>query len=183
MSWTDERVELLKKCWAAGESASQIQRRLNADRAYRALTRSAVIGKVHRLGLSRRDAGAAARKTSQANGKASPWRQAATKSKKFSTRPPRLPVAGFAAASNPLHDVARKQLADLADDECRWPVGDPLKAGFGFCARRREPGFAYCAHHAMRAHESPKVKTPPAVAPAAASSKPATHKKEFEPTA
>ena len=51
MSWTDERVELLKKMWSEGQSASQIAKGLGG------VTRNAVIGKVHRLGLSNRTAG------------------------------------------------------------------------------------------------------------------------------
>ncbi len=54
MSWTDERVELLKKMWTEGQSASQIAKELGG------VTRNAVIGKVHRLGLSNRVEGAAA---------------------------------------------------------------------------------------------------------------------------
>ena len=46
MSWTDERVEILTKMWAEGNSASQIAKELGG------VTRNAVIGKVHRLGLS-----------------------------------------------------------------------------------------------------------------------------------
>ncbi|NBX08730.1 MAG: GcrA cell cycle regulator, partial [Marivivens sp.] len=53
MSWTDERVELLKKMWGEGQSASQIAKELGG------VTRNAVIGKVHRLGLSNRTTGAA----------------------------------------------------------------------------------------------------------------------------
>jgi len=52
MSWTDERVELLKKMWSEGQSASQIAKALGG------VTRNAVIGKVHRLGLSNRTGGA-----------------------------------------------------------------------------------------------------------------------------
>ncbi|MCB2126763.1 MAG: GcrA cell cycle regulator, partial [Rhodobacteraceae bacterium] len=52
MSWTDERVETLKKMWAEGQSASQIAKELGG------VTRNAVIGKVHRLGLSNRVGGA-----------------------------------------------------------------------------------------------------------------------------
>ncbi len=48
MSWTDERVETLKKMWGEGQSASQIAKELGG------VTRNAVIGKVHRLGLSNR---------------------------------------------------------------------------------------------------------------------------------
>jgi GcrA cell cycle regulator len=58
MSWTDERVELLKKMWGEGQSASQIAKELGG------VTRNAVIGKVHRLGLSNRSGGA-----TTANGK------------------------------------------------------------------------------------------------------------------
>jgi GcrA cell cycle regulator len=54
MSWTDERVELLKKMWSEGQSASQIAKELGG------VTRNAVIGKVHRLGLSNRTIGAPA---------------------------------------------------------------------------------------------------------------------------
>jgi len=51
MSWTDERVETLKTMWGEGKSASQIAKELGG------VTRNAVIGKVHRLGLSNRTAG------------------------------------------------------------------------------------------------------------------------------
>jgi GcrA cell cycle regulator len=61
MSWTEERVELLKKMWAEGASASQIAKELGG------VTRNAVIGKVHRLGLSNRNAGAPAQGPAAAN--------------------------------------------------------------------------------------------------------------------
>ena len=48
MAWTDDRVEVLKKMWGEGKSASQIAKELGG------VTRNAVIGKVHRLGLSNR---------------------------------------------------------------------------------------------------------------------------------
>ncbi|WP_101067767.1 GcrA family cell cycle regulator [Roseovarius salinarum] len=54
MSWTDERVEMLKRMWNEGQSASQIAKELGN------VTRNAVIGKVHRLGLSNRTGGPAA---------------------------------------------------------------------------------------------------------------------------
>src|SRR6056297_4364671 len=62
MSWSDERVELLKKMWGEGQSASQIAKELGG------VTRNAVIGKVHRLGLSNRNGsgGAAATGTDAA---------------------------------------------------------------------------------------------------------------------
>lgn len=51
MAWTDERVEQLKTLWIGGASASQIAKELGG------VTRNAVIGKVHRLGLSSRNQG------------------------------------------------------------------------------------------------------------------------------
>ena len=45
MAWTDDRVEILTKLWGEGLSASQIARELGD------VTRNAVIGKVHRLGI------------------------------------------------------------------------------------------------------------------------------------
>ncbi|MEM7721894.1 MAG: GcrA family cell cycle regulator [Pseudomonadota bacterium] len=69
MSWTDERVEILKKMWGEGQSASQIAKELGG------VTRNAVIGKVHRLGLSNRSGGASPAKAApakeQAEGKPS----------------------------------------------------------------------------------------------------------------
>ncbi len=66
MSWTDERVELLKKMWTDGQSASQIAKELGG------VTRNAVIGKVHRLGLSNRAGAAPAAAASPGNGAAAP---------------------------------------------------------------------------------------------------------------
>ena len=65
MSWTDERVELLKKMWSEGQSASQIAKELGG------VTRNAVIGKVHRLGLSNRASGSTSAKA-EAKPKAAP---------------------------------------------------------------------------------------------------------------
>lgn len=65
MSWTDDRVELLKKMWGEGQSASQIAKELGG------VTRNAVIGKVHRLGLSNR-AGSGAAAAAKPEPKAKP---------------------------------------------------------------------------------------------------------------
>ncbi|KPQ08165.1 MAG: autonomous glycyl radical cofactor GrcA [Rhodobacteraceae bacterium HLUCCA12] len=72
MSWTDERVELLKKMWTEGKSASQIAKELGS------VTRNAVIGKVHRLGLSSRgsDAGNSAPPASETPAPAAPAAEA-----------------------------------------------------------------------------------------------------------
>ena len=84
MSWTDERVETLKKLWIDGLSASQIAKQLGS------VTRNAVIGKVHRLGLA---------------GRATPSRPA-----KRPTRPARPAVV---AEAPPIKKVEVKDVKDL----------------------------------------------------------------------
>jgi GcrA cell cycle regulator len=73
MSWTDERVEMLKKMWGDGQSASQIAKELGG------VTRNAVIGKVHRLGLSNRTAGPVPAAKPESKAKAKPAPAAAAK--------------------------------------------------------------------------------------------------------
>jgi GcrA cell cycle regulator len=73
MSWTDERVEMLKKMWGDGQSASQIAKELGG------VTRNAVIGKVHRLGLSNRTAGPVPAAKPEPKAKAKPAPAAAAK--------------------------------------------------------------------------------------------------------
>jgi GcrA cell cycle regulator len=80
MSWTDERVETLKKMWADGQSASQIAKELGG------VTRNAVIGKVHRLGLSNRVGGAGGRDEAE---------------EEAPVAPPRVDVAAKPAAAEP----------------------------------------------------------------------------------
>lgn len=75
MSWTDDRVEVLKKMWTEGQSASQIAKELGG------VTRNAVIGKVHRLGLSNRAAPGAAAAKAEPMAKAAPAKSAAKKPK------------------------------------------------------------------------------------------------------
>lgn len=87
MSWTDERVETLKKMWGEGQSASQIAKELGG------VTRNAVIGKVHRLGLSNRagSGGAAAAKPA-AKEKPAPAPKMETKAAKPKAEPRTMPA-------------------------------------------------------------------------------------------
>jgi GcrA cell cycle regulator len=119
MSWTDERVELLKKMWGEGQSASQIAKELGG------VTRNAVIGKVHRLGLSHRASGSPAAKTPEPKEKPA----AAPKPKPDPKPAPRTEAARPAAAAPaaaptpaaeeraPVPVPARKQII---------PAGQPL---------------------------------------------------------
>lgn len=112
MSWTDERVELLKKMWGEGQSASQIAKELGG------VTRNAVIGKVHRLGLSNRTSGGPA--TAKADPKAKPAAPVEAKAKPApkteAARPVPAPEPEAEAAPTP-QVPARKQII---------PAGQPL---------------------------------------------------------
>jgi GcrA cell cycle regulator len=173
MSWTDERVDLLKSMWSEGKSASQIAKELGG------VTRNAVIGKVHRLGLSNRAApakdkpAAPAREKPVAAKPASP--QAAPKpaaeakpTDKPLNIPPRTPImtAGQPLPPQPstseiseeaLANVAaiekkakKLKLMELTERTCKWPVGDPATEDFWFCGLVSESGKPYCeAHNAV----------------------------------
>src|SRR5690349_13353232 len=124
MSWTDERIERLKAMWTEGLSASQIARSLGE------VTRNAVIGKVHRLGLAGR---AVAPRTERPR----PAPQAQPQPR-IQAAPPRVsplraePVVEEALEPMPTNAIT---VADLSASVCRWPIGDPAKVDFRFCGR------------------------------------------------
>lgn len=140
-TWNDERVELLKKLWGAGKTAAEIAQQLGDN-----ITRNAVIGKAHRLGLS---------------GRASPIQRKSKKTQENTPSP--KPRAGTAAhaeqvrlrkkANEPRPDGG-VGLPDLKDRMCHWPIGDPKKSGFHFCGCRSVPGVPYCADHAAVAYQN-----------------------------
>ena len=123
MSWTDERVETLKKMWGEGQSASQIAKELGG------VTRNAVIGKVHRLGLSNRAATAAPAPTEKPAA-------APTKEKKAAAKPAPKPAKAAKPAPKPAPEQQPEapQAAPEAAEEMRTlparraiiPAGQPL---------------------------------------------------------
>ena len=116
MSWTDERVETLKKMWGEGQSASQIAKELGG------VTRNAVIGKVHRLGLSNRNTGSAAAKA-EAKPKAKPAPKAEAKPK---PKPqPKTEAARPQAANSPAQPQADARPVTPARRQI-IPAGQPL---------------------------------------------------------
>jgi len=154
MAWTDERVELLKKLWAEGLSASQIAGRLGG------VTRNAVIGKVHRLGLSGR--ATSSRSSAPRPRRAHAPRQHRAPSLTFGTRgnvalkpsyeaeydPEPVPVEELVI---PLHE--RASILTLKESMCRWPIGDPAEEDFHFCGRKKVGALPYCEHHARMAYQ------------------------------
>jgi len=152
MSWTDERVELLKKLWSDGLSASQIAAELGG------ITRNAVIGKVHRLGLSGRakSASSAAPRPRKAR---SPMMRLGRASIRGNTALAHAYEMEAEAAPELIDNVIpigqRRTILELTEQTCRWPVGDPGAADFAFCGNEAAAGFSYCAGHARMAYRAP----------------------------
>ena len=158
MSWTDERVDLLKKLWLDGLSASQIANELGG------VIRNAVIGKVHRLGLSGRA------KTSSHAGGNRQKRQPRTSCPKpvqrqpqrsLLTAPLRLTAEAIVenapepelAAIRP--DPLRLELIQLTERTCKWPLGDPALEDFHFCGHPSKESGPYCPYHSRLAYQAP----------------------------
>jgi GcrA cell cycle regulator len=152
MSWTDDRVELLKKLWSDGLSASQIAGELGG------ITRNAVIGKVHRLGLSGR-----AKSTSN-----SAPRPRKARSPAHMLRIGRPSIRGNTALAHAYDLVTeaepelidniipigqRRTILELNEQTCRWPVGDPGATDFFFCGGNTLTGLPYCAYHSRVAYQ------------------------------
>jgi GcrA cell cycle regulator len=168
VSWTDERVEMLKKLWADGLSASQIAAQLGG------VTRNAVIGKVHRLKLSGRaksvSSGAPkAKRSSAPRSSSSPrgggygggggGRTVTTVTHAVGATLMKNEVVAFTEADRrPIEDIVvpiSKQLAlvDLNENTCKWPQGDPLSEEFHFCGHNSEESSPYCKYHAKLAFQ------------------------------
>ena len=162
ITWTDERVEQLKKLWESGLSASQIAAELGN------ITRNAVIGKVHRLGLSGRAKSPTSSIPRQRKVRPSqhmvriqrPMSRGNTAlAHAFETEPEHDPVA----FDNVVPMNQRKTLLELNEETCHWPVGDPGSADFFFCGGKSLSSLPYCAHHSRIAYQpaTDRRRTPP----------------------
>jgi GcrA cell cycle regulator len=146
-TWTPDRIEQLRSCVAAGMTCSEIAATIG-------VTRNAVIGKIHRLGLSSgRPAGAPARASTSCPPRA---------------RHPRVPtqrrllrlayahaVLDEAMLNGPVVSIRPCSLVEIAERQCRWPIGDPATANFVFCGNDAITGFTYCLGHARMAYRAP----------------------------
>ena len=178
MSWTDDRVDLLKKLWSEGLSASQIAGRLGG------VTRNAVIGKVHRLGLSGRATTSRMKSIRPRVRANTPRRQQQRPNFRQLGNPAfRNLYQGEAEPFVPAPEeidiplAERKNLQDLTENDCRWPIGDPQHEDFHFCTRGKVPGLPYCEFHSQRA-----VHPPPARRRSGAGAKPETTPALAKPT-
>lgn len=161
MNWTDERVELLRKLWSEGLSASQIAAQLGS------VTRNAVIGKVHRLKLSSRGRATAApakqRKPVTTGTVVKTASRAATAPRTVTVGATALqaqfdvePAARFQQrpAENVVVPISRRlQLVQLSERTCKWPNGDPLTEEFSFCGNESSESGPYCSYHSKIAFQ------------------------------
>ncbi len=124
MTWTSQRIAELERLWATGASTAEIGRQLD-------VSKNAVVGKVHRLGLP---------------GRPSPIRRKATGKKQ----------TGESQESQEIREAReaprRPAVADLHALPCQWPFGDPGDEDFHFCGAPVLASRSYCPEHCARAY-------------------------------
>ena len=144
MSWTEEKVAKLKELWGKGNTASQIAEIIGG------ISRNAVIGKAHRLNLS---AKIKTRTSSNINNNFKSNNQnninKLTRGRK--SRFKSLIIEKDFEPENP------KQLEELNENSCKWPIGHPNEKSFYFCGRTSLKDFSYCRLHLLYAYQ-PKGK-------------------------
>lgn len=151
MGWTDEKVETLKILWHDGLSANQIAMQMKG------VTRNAVLGKLHRLGLTGR---AQPSKPARPVFKAPRLKREVAKPTTPCRTAESLPVAGRPLPT-PVHCVdeapGSATTLTLGVHMCKWPIGDPLSDRFTFCGRGQKNG-PYCVEHARVAYQPAQTK-------------------------
>lgn len=134
MGWTDEQVEELKRLWNEGLTTGDIGKALG-------VSKNAVVGKAHRLGL---------------NSRPSPIRRG---DEETATEEAPAPEVKEPKKSSKKTEKAKEKLFtvnDLTSTSCRWPIGDPKDEDFHFCGKTALPGKPYCLEHAAVAYVSAK---------------------------
>ena len=143
MSWTEEKVAKLKELWGKGNTASQIAEIIGG------ISRNAVIGKAHRLNLSAKikTRTATSNKNFEINTQDNNTKSKKTRRNKFKS----LLIEKDFEPENP------KQLEELDESLCKWPIGHPNEETFYFCGRSSLKDFSYCKLHLLYAYQ-PKGK-------------------------
>jgi len=159
MSWTEQKIQMLKDMWGHGYSASEIAKRLGG------FTRNAVIGKAHRLKLSsrpspikREDEGRAA--GGLPVGSVPIVRTSSKKRAMLRSLPPvALPSTVKPARDSlaALENLKRNEgiaVTKAGERHCRWPIGDPRSPDFRFCGCNAYESLPYCIDHARMAYQN-----------------------------
>jgi GcrA cell cycle regulator len=154
MPWTDERVELLKKLWQDGLSASQIAAELGG------VTRNAVIGKVHRLGLSGRGQPTSSiKRQRRAHGPSVRRVRQTVTIGNLALQTDAYAEAVFRPRRDVVVPIAKRlTIYALTEQTCKWPIGDPGDEDFHFCGNDSLEGAPYCEYHAGVAYQVPEPK-------------------------
>ncbi len=149
-TWTAERVEQLRSFVVSGLTCSQIAAEIG-------VTRNAVIGKIHRLGLSPERPAAAPAPARSCPQRARQPRRLAHRHmlRLIHAEAPRV-ADGASAETDSVDSAQRCSLLELTQGKCRWPLGDGVSnsgaADFVFCGNETAAGFSYCAGHARMAY-------------------------------
>ncbi|HEX5774512.1 MAG TPA: GcrA family cell cycle regulator [Candidatus Paceibacterota bacterium] len=148
MGWTHERERILKKLWLEGLSASQIEKQLGG------VSRNAVIGKIHRMGLAGRATPSAPRPLAARRPARPP-----------TSRPPKAAKPAVARSKESCalalidEDPGTATIHTLESSMCKWPIGDPAADDFTFCGKRTaNRKVSFCLDHAHVAYQ-PRAET------------------------
>ena len=176
MAWTDERIKQLRQLWSEGQSASKIAEKLGG------VTRNAVIGKIHRLGLSNRSENSEKKIITKKRGRPAKVKNTDnfqkqiddSKNKDFSQinsdKFDDLHVDGLEGSKNMLPEATLANIAELEENAkklnlmeltertCKWPIGDPATENFWFCGHPSEQGKPYCSTHVSIAFQPISLK-------------------------
>ena len=143
MSWNDEKVNKLKELWGKSHTASQIAEIIGG------ISRNAVIGKAHRLNLSAK----IKTRTAISNQNF----ENSQEKKKFKSNGGRKGKFKSLIIEKDFEPENPKQLEELDENSCKWPIGHPDEKSFYFCGRSSLKDFSYCKLHLLYAYQ-PKGK-------------------------
>ena len=141
ITWTTERVELLKIHFEAGLSCREIAAQIG-------VSRNAVIGKISRLNMMREKAGSGPARSQSAKGREGRARRSLRR-QILAALPDPLPEA---VADGPIHNGHCCSLFELSAQTCRWPISTPGAADFCFCGNPPLDGLPYCPGHSRLAY-------------------------------
>ena len=146
MTWTEEKILLLKKLWGSGISAAEIATKIGG------VSRNAVIGRAFRMNLSAKIKTRQA--TSNKNFENSIQQNNPIKRGRKSKFKSLIIEKDF-EPENP------KQLEELTDNDCKYPIGHPDEKDFYFCGRSSLKDFSYCKLHLLYSYQSKNKKEEP----------------------